>query len=986
MATTGTTIELILSLEVAGVPLKAHGSVGNGELEELSGLVTIQKSLNEFLDNLNPNFGDASKILKQLTGGSDIKLDSLAVGYRNREPKFAQMAVSLTAGPSHCRFVCLKRMGKDGFVAGLELQLDQALFKNNPFVGLVGEISLGDIGMYYASDAFQDVDYDPEWDFQDASILNLRTESENPTTKSRRFTKGLNWSGQIFAGGINLLDLSGIAGPKKTDSGALTAPVANTPGPNAPQPAQLTNTTAWIELDKSVGPLSVRRIGFSYEEQRVAIKFDVSLTLSVLKLSLEGFGLSYPLDKFSELKESPLKFFDYLRFQLEGAAVSFEQGPLSISGGLLKVSKPYLQLDGTLLIKIPGLAVSAIASYADLNGTPSFFAFATLIMELGDPTATGFFFITGLAFGFGLNRALKLPIINEVQNFPLIKAATDDTYLGTKLDLREISRKLEYYVSPSAGDFWVAAGVRFTSYGQIDSFVLLSVSFGTQLQVAMLGLSRIQIPKPPAPVLVSAELAIRVVIAPDAGLLSFEARLTENSYLLCKEAKLRGGFAFYTWFAGEYAGDFVLSLGGYHPRFLPPAHYPRPDLVQFYCKIGEVTFQGSCYFAFCPSAVMAGASLSLVYQSGGIKAWFVAIAHFLVQWKPLHYDIEIGISVGVSLSLGTDTRTALTIELSASLNLYGPPLGGEARISLFVVTFTVGFGESKRLPPPLIWESSESEKSFAKSFLMNPDVTRVLLVDGLLEEVQQASGTVRFVNPHRLRISCRAQVPATAILYNDDDPAKSQDVKVNGRAPSGSQPWWNHKIGVRPMAKSECYSLLNVTFEPTDIGSSDRLKTMREYLKQYVEISLTTGKVPSALWATDELNTSVPSQNQMVENALLGLEIKTKEGPRPWEVPPIDLEVLAYDQFAKSCRFADVVPRESLPDYGDKTISTTVGAAAVIARRKAILEVLRKGGRRIMKPEEIQLTQLQDHATAIFQATPQMARAGQYPPRGYLET
>src|ERR1700735_968545 len=134
-------------------------------------------------------------------------------------------------------------------------------------------------------------------------------------------------------------------------------------------------------------------------------------------------------------------------------------------------------------------------------------------------------------------------------------------------------------------------------------------------------------------------------------------------------------------------------LGGYHPRFVPPAHYPKPDLVQFYAKIGDVTFQGSCYFALCPSAIMAGISLSLVYQSGGVKAWFIAYAHFLVQWKPLHYDIAIAVLIGVSLSLDSEnTRVLFSFELGASLNLYGPPLGWEAKISLVVITVTIKFG------------------------------------------------------------------------------------------------------------------------------------------------------------------------------------------------------------------------------------------------------------------------------------------------------
>jgi hypothetical protein len=561
--------------------------------------------------------------------------------------------------------------------------------------------------------------------------------------------------------------------------------------------------------------------------------------------------------------------------------------------------------------------------------------------------------------------------------------------------LRGVSQKLGEYVAPSAGDFWVAAGVRFTSYGQIDSFVLLSVSFGTRIEIALLGISKIQIPRPPAPVLASAELAIRAVISPDSGLLSVEARLTENSYLLQREFKLRGGFALYTWFGGEHAGDFVVSLGGYHPRFLPPAHYPRPDLVQFYAKVGDVTLQGSCYFAFCPSAIMAGISLSLVYQSSGVRAWFVAYAHFLVQWKPLHYEVEIAISVGVSISLDSEcTRTLISLEVGASLSLYGPPLGGEARISLAVVTVTVAFGEPRSVPPALLWESQDPEKSFAKSFLMNPDVTRVLIVDGLLEEVKgtEKSPTskdgkplAQFVNPHRLKLSFRTQMPATDTLYNGHDAAQIRGVKLNGELPGGA-PSWNRNVGVRPMQKSQCYSLLDVTLAPKVTASAERQQQMMGYMNQYVDISLITGKVPRALWASDAMDPLVPAENQMVDNALLGLELKTKEGPRPSQTPALSLDVLSYDRFPKTCALAQVETPDSLPDYQDKTISSTIGADAITRKRLEILRVLRKGGRRIMDPKEIQLQQLQEQAPYIFQATPVMARVGQYPPRGYRET
>ena len=46
-----------------------------------------------------------------------------------------------------------------------------------------------------------------------------------------------------------------------------------------------------------------------------------------------------------------------------------------------------------------------------------------------------------------------------------------------------------------------------------------------------------------------------------------QAQLTDNSWLLHESVRLTGGFAFVTWFAGPNKGQFVLTMGGYHPDF-----------------------------------------------------------------------------------------------------------------------------------------------------------------------------------------------------------------------------------------------------------------------------------------------------------------------------------------------------------------------------------------------------------------------------------
>ena len=73
---------------------------------------------------------------------------------------------------------------------------------------------------------------------------------------------------------------------------------------------------------------------------------------------------------------------------------------------------------------------------------------------------------------------------------------------------------------------------------------------------------------------------------PEQGLLGIDGILTENSFLLTPDCRLSGGFAFYTWFKGTHAGDFVVTVGGYHPKFNVPAHYPKPARIQFGFDMG----------------------------------------------------------------------------------------------------------------------------------------------------------------------------------------------------------------------------------------------------------------------------------------------------------------------------------------------------------------------------------------------------------------
>lgn len=63
------------------------------------------------------------------------------------------------------------------------------------------------------------------------------------------------------------------------------------------------------------------------------------------------------------------------------------------------------------------------------------------------------------------------------------------------------------------------------------------------------------------------------------------------------------------WFGNNAnSGDFVVTLGGYHPSFNVPSHYPQVPRLSFFNSsiTSELNIKGEMYFALTPRCIMAG--------------------------------------------------------------------------------------------------------------------------------------------------------------------------------------------------------------------------------------------------------------------------------------------------------------------------------------------------------------------------------------------
>ncbi|HEY5317669.1 MAG TPA: DUF6603 domain-containing protein, partial [Solirubrobacteraceae bacterium] len=426
--------------------------------------------------------------------------------------------------------------------------------------------------------------------------------------------------------------------------------------------------------------------------------------------------------------------------------------------------------------------------YAEVEDHPSLFLYAVLDYPIGGPE---FFFVTGLAAGFGYNRKLLIPSIDGVATFPLVQWAlgtgdpppTDPSSLADAVTKVVTELSSSGVVAPSLGDDWVALGVKFTSFDLVNSFALLTIVFGARFEIALLGMSTVQLPPAPAPPVAQAQLALDATFTPDTGLLAISGQLTPASFVLSRNCHLTGGFAFWAWFGGDHEGEFVVTLGGYSPKFTKPDHYPTvPRLGLNWQVTSELTISGDLYFALTSSAVMAGGGMSAVWQSGDIRAWFQVEADFLLVFEPFHYYLSAGIQLGASFTVSLlFTSITVSIHLGVDVEIWGPAFAGRATVDLSIISFTIGFGSSdKQTDTTIEWpqflaklmpstESSEHAEpaQSVRAFRLaadppppDPPIVQITPSAGLLKRLSDKEGELNWVmSGTTLRLVTQSAIP-----------------------------------------------------------------------------------------------------------------------------------------------------------------------------------------------------------------------------------
>ncbi|TFV94747.1 hypothetical protein E4S40_12115 [Algoriphagus kandeliae] len=458
-----------------------------------------------------------------------------------------------------------------------------------------------------------------------------------------------------------------------------------------------------------------------------------SITLGPVAASVEGLGIEATLVKATFSNGVPQGNSNFgivnidIRFKPPtGLGVSLDT-PVFTGGGYLFFDKEKGEYAGAVELSFMNLfAVSAIGIINSKmpDGKPGTSVLFIVSVEFATGIALGFgFFLSGLGGILGIHRTIQVERLRDgvrtgtIQNilFPKDIIANINKILT---DIKEVFpvKRDQFVLGPMAAITWGVPTLLRVDLG-------VAIEFANPVRFGILGVLRVILPDENA-ALIKIQVAFLGMIDFEKGMLSFDASLFDSRVLTFG---LEGDMVLrISWGAKP---DFVLSVGGFHPRFNPPTHLQIPTMKRLTLKIlsGNPRLTLACYFAVTSNTVQFGAGIDFYFGVAGFKVVGEFGFDVLFQFSPFRFIADARARLAVKA--GSTTLLSLSLEFS----LEGPTpwrAKGTAKFKILFfsvkVKFDVTWGDKKdtTLPDitvfPLLTDAMEDIQNW-RSIPSNPN-------------------------------------------------------------------------------------------------------------------------------------------------------------------------------------------------------------------------------------------------------------------------
>ncbi len=381
-----------------------------------------------------------------------------------------------------------------------------------------------------------------------------------------------------------------------------------------------------------------------------------------------------------------------------GIGIQIDTGPVK-GGGFFFFDPPHRTYAGVLeaSLTLCGFGMSVKAAGL-LRETDEGWDFVLILSAQFNPAIEVFsgFCITGVGGMVGVNVAVDVDKLRAGLHdgavgrllFPDDPVANAPAIIATMVS-----------IFPHREHGYVAGPMVQLGFGRPDPWVKLSVAivvaWPSPTLLLIMGRLSILTPAQALPI-VDIKVDFLGVIDFDEPSFSFDASLVDSklaTFTLTGDMAVRAG-----------PPGFILSVGGFHPKFTPPANLPALKRIAIDISANPITkIRAEAYLAVTSNTFQVGLHASLDIGASGVASvhgWLDFDA--LIQWEPtFHFSIHM--DIGLELRLGGDSIASVSVDLL----LEGPgPWHAKGSASLHLLFFTVSasfevtWGEVEGATPP----------------------------------------------------------------------------------------------------------------------------------------------------------------------------------------------------------------------------------------------------------------------------------------------
>ena len=440
----------------------------------------------------------------------------------------------------------------------------------------------------------------------------------------------------------------------------------------------------------SLGPLDINNLtlGVDFEDgfnlkSHASIKLELGPFLAVV----EGIGLKSQLNFPDDGGNLGPANLDFGFKPPTGIGLSIDASIVK-GGGYLFFDAEKEQYGGALEIviadKISVVAIALITTRFP-DGSKGFSLLLLISVEFSPGIALGMgFFLSGIGGMIGINRTVNTDALRT----GVKQGSVDHILFPTDVvaNIQRIITDLREFFPPQRDQFIIGLKAKIT-WGVPT---LLSVEFGIAIEfknpvrLAILGVIKLVLPTEDAAIL-KIQVNFIGLIDFNEGYLMFDASLFGSKILTFT---LEGDMALRIFWGKEK--EFLLSVGGFHPAYSPPAFLKVGSMTRLTLNIlsGNPSLTLTTYFAITSNTVQFGAQIDFYFKVSKFKVIGYFGFDVLFQFSPFHFIASI--RAGVDVKLGSSTLFAISL----AFNLEGPTpwiANGTASFKILFIKIKVKF-------------------------------------------------------------------------------------------------------------------------------------------------------------------------------------------------------------------------------------------------------------------------------------------------------